>query len=268
MKEIVFVFLLQMLLTAGSTLAAGLFIRGCKRLLVEACGRYAPQIVNGAGIIGTPVHELSHAAMCIVFRHKIKRIKLFSIDKNSTALGFVEHSYNRHSLWQRIGNFFIGVAPVFAGSAVLLLLLRLFLPTVFAEVQALLAQTAALSLSSDTPLQLLRATGSVFRLVFDTAHFSSWQYPVFLLLALTIAVHMDLSTADIKGGANGFLFYAAFFLILDVVLYFLNPAWLTVFTDAVVRGGLYLTSLLLMCVVFAAAVGILSLLVIFIKKLF
>ncbi len=268
MKEVAFVFLIQMLLTAGSTVAAGLFIRGCKHLLVLACGRYAPQIVNGSGIIGTPVHELSHAAMCLVFRHKIKRIKLFGIDKNSSALGFVEHTYSKHSLWQRMGNFFIGVAPVIAGSGVLLLLLRLFLPDSYGDISELLARTASETLSADTVKNLLIAVVSAFRIIFSADYFSVWQFWVFLLLAVTIAVHMDLSPADIKGGTNGFLFYAAAFLITDIALYFLNPAWLEIFTNAVLRGGFFLTSLLLISVVFAGVIGIVSSAVLLLKKIF
>ncbi len=268
MKDVAILFLLQMILTAGSTVAAGLFIRGCKQLLVRACGKYAPQIVNGAGIIGTPVHELSHAAMCIVFRHKIKRIKLFGIDKNSSTLGFVEHSFSRHSLWQRAGNFFIGVAPVVAGSAVLLLLLRLFLPDTFTAVQHSLSVVAQSSLSTETIGQFLHTVVSVFRIIFDASHFSSWKFWVFVVIAMTIAIHMDLSTADIKGGANGFIFYALGFLLVDIALYFLNPAWLQSFTNLILRGGLFMTSLLVMSVVFAGAAGILSAIVLLIKKLF
>lgn len=267
MKEVALVFITQLLLTAGSIVAAGLFIRGCKRLFVRACGRYAPYIVNGSGIIGTPVHELSHAVMCILFRHKIKRIKLFGISNNT--LGFVEHSYNPVSLWQRIGNFFIGIAPVLAGSGVLLLLLRLFLPDACNEIAALLLQTAQQgTVSADTLMALGETVASIFGIVFSPENCSSWRLWVFLPIALTIAVHMDLSTADIKGGANGFFFFAVAVLLIDIALFFINPAWLTAFTQLVIRGGFFLTSLLLLSVVFAGSVGILSLLVIAVRKIF
>ena len=267
MKQLIFVFLTQFLLTAGSLIAAGLFIHLCKQLLVQACGKYAPQIVNYSGIIGTPVHELSHAAMCLVFGHKIKKIKLFGIDKRNGTLGYVQHSFNPRNLWQRIGNFFIGIAPVLAGSGVLLLLLRLFLPATFTRVLILLANTADGSLNIASFAQLGRTVLGLFELLFAPDRLHSWKLWVFLVLATTIAIHMDLSVADIKGGWNGLLFYVAALLAVDIPLYFLNPEWLAGFTGAIVRGGFLLTSLLLLSVVFAGIVGIFSLAVLALKRL-
>ena len=268
MKTIVIAFLTQLLPTVGSIVVAGFFIHICKRLFVQACGRFAPQIVNYSGIIGTPVHELSHAAMCFVFGHKIKKIKLFGIDKRNGTLGFVKHSFNPRNLRHRIGNFFIGIAPVVAGSCVVLLLLRLFLPTTCKQVTALMQETTQSSLSLDTFTQIVAAVLSIFKLIFSETNIESWQLWVFAILAVTIAIHMELSTADIKGGWDGFLFLAGAFLLTDIVLYFVKPEWLTVFTNAMMQGGLYLISLLLLSAVFAATVGAVSLIIVLLKKIF
>lgn len=268
MKTVLLGFLTQILLTVGSIVAAGFFIHSCKRLFVRACGKYAPQIVNYSGIIGTPVHELSHAAMCIVFRHKIKKIKLFGIDKRNGTLGFVQHSFNPRSLWQRIGNFFIGIAPVAAGSGVILLLMRLLLPSVYDDVSLLLSNAVEGTLSFATVANLAQTALGIFRLIFDPTAMENWKLWVFVFLAVTIAIHMELSTADIKGGWNGFLFFAGAFLVIDIALYFINPGWLSVFTNAVVQSGFFLISLLLLSVVFAGAVGIISLLILVLKKIF
>ncbi len=268
MKTIAFAFLTQLLPTVGSIVVAGFFIHICKRLFVRACGRFAPQIVNYSGIIGTPVHELSHAAMCFLFGHKIKQIKLFGINKRNGTLGFVKHSFNPRNLRHRIGNFFIGIAPVVTGSYVVLLLLRLFLPGVFTQVSDLMQQTAQGSLTMDTFSQIITAIFSIFKLIFSEANMQSWKLWVFVVLAVTIAIHMELSTADIKGGWDGFLFLAGAFLLVDIVLYFVKPAWLSTFTNAMMQGGLYLISLLLLSAVFAATVGAVSLIIVLLKKIF
>lgn len=268
MKTILIGFLTQILLTVGSVVAAGFFIHICKRLFINACGRFAPQIVNYSGIIGTPVHELSHAAMCIVFRHKIKKIKLFGIDKRKGTLGYVQHSFNPRNLWQRIGNFFIGIAPVVSGSFVILLLMLLFLPNVFSQVTSVLSTTAGGSLSIDTFRQIGFAVPAVFKLIFAPENLENRRLWIFALLAVTIAIHMELSTADIKGGWDGFLFLAGAFLLADIALYCINPDWLSAFTDAMVQGGLFLISLLLLSAVFAGTVGVISLLIILLKKIF
>lgn len=268
MKTIFLGFLTQILLTVGSIVAAGFFIHICKRLFIRACGKYAPQIVNYSGIIGTPVHELSHAAMCIVFRHKIKKIKLFGIDKRNGTLGYVQHSFNPRNLWQRIGNFFIGIAPVVSGSFVILLLMLLFLPSVFSQVTDTLSTTAGSTLSVATFRQIGFAVPTVFKMIFASQNLENWKLWVFAALAMTIAIHMELSTADIKGGWNGFLFLAGVFLLIDIGLYFVNPAWLAAFTNIMVRGGLCLISLLLLSAVFAGTVGVISLVIIILKKIF
>ncbi|WP_254171561.1 ACT domain-containing protein [Clostridioides difficile] len=73
-------------------------------------------IVTGA--IGTFVHELSHLIMCLIFMHKINSVKFFRPieSKNDGILGYVSHSYKKDNLYQSIGNFFIGIAPIIGGT--------------------------------------------------------------------------------------------------------------------------------------------------------
>jgi hypothetical protein len=83
--------------------------------------------------IGTPVHELGHLLMCYVFRHKITKFKLFSRKAKDGTLGYVNHGWNPKSLYQNIGNFFIGMGPIFSGTAALIIGMYLMLPDSFAR---------------------------------------------------------------------------------------------------------------------------------------
>src|SRR3989304_5001472 len=56
--------------------------------------------------LGTPIHELGHALFCLIFRHRIVKIEFFKPDPVSGTLGYVVHKWNRHNLWQVLGNFF------------------------------------------------------------------------------------------------------------------------------------------------------------------
>lgn len=77
--------------------------------------------------IGTPIHEASHALMCLIFGHKIVDIKFFIPNPNSYVAGYVNHTYNPKSIYQNIGNFFIGLAPIFGGFFLVTLIYKNFM---------------------------------------------------------------------------------------------------------------------------------------------
>ena len=68
------------------------------------------------------------------FGHKVTEIKLFQINSADGTLGYVNHSYNPKNIYHKIGNFFIGVAPIIVISAVLYLLAWWLLPGFVAEI--------------------------------------------------------------------------------------------------------------------------------------
>ncbi|KFI12033.1 hypothetical protein F0223_23740 [Vibrio coralliilyticus] len=67
----------------------------------------ACRVYHCFGLVGTPIHELSHLVMALCFGHRITAVKLFSW----STPAYVCHSYNRLSTIQVAGNFFIAMAP-------------------------------------------------------------------------------------------------------------------------------------------------------------
>ena len=137
---------------------------------------------------GVMIHEIGHAIFCLIFRHKIVEMKLFSPEKDGT-LGYVNHSYNPNSFYQRIGNFFIGTGPIWFGVAVLSLISWLLLPN---EMQI----------------------SNFFSLNF----WGRWQSYIWLYLALTISSHITLSPPDLAGSVDGGIAIMATALMVFLLL--------------------------------------------------
>src|SRR5438445_154926 len=114
--------------------------RGTQTWLERAIGWKG--VVWWTGWLGTPVHELSHAAVSLCFGHRIDELKLFEPHPEDGVLGYVKYSYPTSPAWRHglgtVGSFFSGVAPLFGGSLVLLVALRLLAPGsegIFAEAE-------------------------------------------------------------------------------------------------------------------------------------
>ena len=109
MKDLLLGYLVQMLGLMGAVLLVGVLLELTTSRFLANTGRGGRTFFIVTGFLGTPVHELSHAAMCLLFGHRIKRIRLFAPDAKSGTMGYVEHSYNPRSVYQQIGNFSIGL---------------------------------------------------------------------------------------------------------------------------------------------------------------
>lgn len=86
-------------------------------LISQQITRWAMQqtsyaIIAIIGFFGIVIHELSHLIIAILFHHNITDFKLWQIS-NDGVLGYVNHTYNKNSFYQRFGNVFIGLAPIF-----------------------------------------------------------------------------------------------------------------------------------------------------------
>ena len=154
------------------------------------------------GIVGVPIHELSHLIIALLFGHKIKEVKFFQVNDENRTLGYVNHSYNPRNIYHQIGNFFIGVAPIICGSLLIILLLKIFVPVSLENTNELL--------STDGILEFLKS-------IFSFNNFRRPEFYLFLYLVFNICSHISLSPADIKGASIGVIFIFAILLILNII---------------------------------------------------
>lgn len=100
-----------------------------KKTLVDNLGNSSQLVVGGLGVM---IHEFGHAFFAFIFGHKVTKVQLLNIHyQNSGALGSVQHSWNENNIYQRLGNFFIGLAPYYTCSVALYLLQRFLLNAQF-----------------------------------------------------------------------------------------------------------------------------------------
>ncbi|MBO7196049.1 MAG: hypothetical protein J6V80_01820 [Clostridia bacterium] len=214
------------------------------------------------GAVGVPVHELSHALMCLIFGHKITEINLYESNPENGTMGYVIHSYNERNLYHQIGNFFIGIAPILGGSGVLLLLMRIMLPTLYFEVTDELRFVALLPtgfFDFYTYVGYLELLLEVIKDIFHFANMGNILWWIFILLAFMISSHMELGAADIQGGLHGFAYVAGALLVTDIILYFISVSVLEALTSAMTSFALSVVSFLSVSAVFSGIMLLIAL---------
>lgn len=260
--DIITNFFYQIIFTVGIIVVLGLLIVLCRKAFCKIVGDNGSKILLITGIIGTPIHELSHALMCLIFGHKITEIKLYQPNSDDGTLGYVKHTFNPKNLYHQIGNFFIGIAPIFGGSGIILLLMYLLVPSVYKEVTTELQFISLLStdfLDISTYSGYLDLFFEVIKDIFDFTNFANIFWWIFIILALMISNHMELSSADIKGGLKGFLFIAILLLIVDIIIYFISHSALENMTAAMTSFSLSMACFLAISGVFSGVMILIGL---------
>lgn len=154
--------------------------------------------IYATALIGVPVHELGHVLMCFIFGHKIEQVKFVQFGDEDGTMGFVNHTYNPNNLFQRIGLFFIGIAPILMGIAVITLTLFFTLPDTFNE------WIVAVRASGEM-IDVLDTTGILMSSLLSLENLSNPLFYLFMIVSVSIASHMSLSKSDIAGAWTGLL---------------------------------------------------------------
>lgn len=187
-----------------------------KSILVDNLGYNSQLVVGGLGVV---IHELGHAIFALIFGHKLTNVQLLNIHYNSTGtLGSVNHSWNPRNIYQRLGNFFIGLAPYYMCSLVLLLLQKFLLKTQFDIGQL----TSQINLNSSISINnILEVVFNNVRSLFSNA--SLMMIILYLVLTVMIAsTGYDLSEQDMKNVQGGVLYWLIVQFIFGTVFYLLN----------------------------------------------
>ncbi len=160
--------------------------------------------------IGTPIHELGHVVFAKIFGHKINEIALFRPNKETGALGYVNHSYGRFAVWGRIGNFFIGGAPLIFGSLFLVLMFRYLLPN---------GKGIFVPLFSDlSTFQIItKSIINTFQALFTLDNIRSWPFWLFIYISFCIASHIAPSKEDQKGMYKGLIWIVLLLTITNAI---------------------------------------------------
>lgn len=225
LKRVVFTTFSQLIWLLGLLFIFGLilylFARFTRITYVKSVGQKMDIIFTGW--IGTPVHELGHAVFCILFRHKIVEMKLYSPNAEDGTLGYVNHSYIPNSTYQKIGNFFIGVGPIIFGALVLYAAFYYLVPNmseVFSNIEAQ-SQTLVKGVRGEYSGVLAAMWGTTkgtLSSLFKAQNFSDFKFWIFLYLAICVSSHMQLSPPDIKGAKGGLISLIVFFLIINLII--------------------------------------------------
>lgn len=250
MGDALYNFVLQVVFTIGIIVLFGFLIALCNRAFYRNMSRLGLPLCYITGFIGTPVHELAHALMCLIFGHKIVEMKLFQIGDDDGTLGYVSHSYNPKNWYHQIGNFFIGVAPIIVISAVLYLLADWLVPGMTSKMFALVES-----------VERNPDFGSIITKLFDMviiffSYATEDKWWLFLLIGLFMSLHMTLSGADIKNASKGLVFLLLVMLATNIIMWFLG-APLEELTSACLSAGILLGGILVMGLILSlVAVGI------------
>ena len=171
-----------------------------------------------SGIIGTPIHEIGHLVFAILFGHNIKDFKLFPKYKDieTGKLGYMAHSYNSKSFYQRLGNFFIGIGPMFSCSISILILMKILTPEVYVNILNTIRDT--ITNNHNFIEAFYNLIGSLITNFLNISTLSNIKTYIFLILAANISSHLSLSMSDIKNSLDGFVFTLIVIAITSIII--------------------------------------------------
>lgn len=239
------------------------------QLIQRALGE---KIIIFTGFIGTVVHEVSHMIMALIFNHKIVKVELFRPRKykEDGILGFVKSTYNPNSIYQQIGNFFIGIAPMIFGTLTIWLLFIIFsnnLYTMFLNYMNIGLYTNYLQSSNYSGFfdLLVHDVFLLLKTIFSFDYIFNVNHLIMLFLIYSISTHMTLSLADLKGSFKGLL---VCFIVVFVITFLGKILGVSnIFTSSIVfKINLYIFLFLMLGLFFSLLTIFISFIINIVKK--
>ena len=227
----------QLFLLLGPSLILGLLMHYVSSLVENGLLNLVGLNVYmyGLKIIGTPVHELGHVIFSLIFGHRITEVQLFKPDPYSGLLGYVNRTYDPDSMYQRIGNFFIGIGPIILGSLFIYLSAWGLMGTeIFGPLNGLQMNSQAFGSAQSFGAMLNHITTialEIFSQLFRFENFKTWQFWVFLYILISVGTSIRLSPVDIRNAASGF-----FTLVGLAFAFNLLTVWIGTFAIQVIES--------------------------------
>lgn len=187
------------------------------------------------GMIGTAVHEIGHLIMCLIFHHKISDFQLFNFKgyKYEETLGYVSHRYNDRNLYEKAGNFFIGIGPMISGTLFIILSFKLLLPNIYdsININSYFINLSSINMESIIFLLLSLNKNLLFSLL-SIYNLSSINFYIFIYLMFSVSSHISLSKKDFENSMVGILslFIICFAICLFSILLNLDNFLLIILT--------------------------------------
>jgi hypothetical protein len=173
--------------------------------------------------IGTAIHELGHAVFALLFGHQITDLRLFDPQEEgdgSVSLGYVRHSH-QNTLYQTIGNFFIGIGPIILGSIVIYFSSKYLVSSnLFYSFKELSINTSTFT-SLDSLWSFIQDVAinakQMLGMLLQAENFTRWQFYLFIYIALAVGSHVKLSLSDLEGAWEGFIPLVGLIFMINLV---------------------------------------------------
>ena len=197
----------------------GLIAGLSEKLFMKMTNSFGRVFVMATSIIGTPIHELGHAVMCLPFGHKIKKICLWDPRAKNGVLGYVNHTYNKRNIWHRLGCLFISAGPIILGLLVVTLIMAICFPEALGEYYS---AVGSVDKSVGGFFELIAQGVSIIPVAVSGESSPTWAKIVGVVLILCVCMHINLSPADIKNSLGALPIYSLICLLLSAVIFFIG----------------------------------------------
>ncbi len=210
-------------------------------------------VMYATGIVGTTIHELSHAIMCKIFFHKIVDMKLYQIDEKNNTLGYVTHTYNPKNMYQLLGCYFIGIAPIICGSTIILFALKFFLPNTFMELNEYIDTWSIIQsngMSADLFIYFLDTIIGIFTSIISEISYTNLSI-IFIIIVLCVALHMNSSKEDIKNSFKSIPLFIGIIILVNLVVVLIFNNLYYEFVKIMYILGSFIICLMVIAIIFS-----------------
>jgi hypothetical protein len=183
------------------------------------------------GWIGTAVHETGHLLAAVLFLQPVRSFRPFTFDSKAKIQGSVVTQPNYGNLYQYIGMFFIGIAPVLFGALVIFLASYILFQDQVYDIWQRIERSNEL----DQPMigSVLSSGMAFLAVVFNPRNWLNWRLYLFLYIVFAVGSSIHLSGVDVANAKRGCMPMIVLLFLFNTVLFSLGAAgsgtfaWLT-----------------------------------------